>query len=860
MVRLFEGRGLDQVRFPLGGIGTGTVSLGGRGELRDWEIWNHPGKGKDLPYTFFALWARPEGGGEATARVLEARQGLPYAGGHGIPTRYAPGLPRLRGARFEATYPVARIVFDDDALPVAATLDAWNPLVPLDVDASSLPVAHFRWTLTNPGPRPVAVSVAFSLLNAAGYDGHAALGNRHAALFGRNENAWRDDGTVRGLRMTTGKYDPGHPQFGSLAVLTPHPDVTFLRRWERAGWWDDLQAFWDDFADDGRLPSDPGPAAGDPSPDGETDVGTLALRATVAPGASVALPFVLAWHVPNLTNTWNGEEAVRGKRLGNAYGARFADAWDAAAFAARDADRLEADTRRFVETMESSTLPPAVLDACTSQIDILRSTTCLQTEDGRFHAFEGCGDTAGCCPMNCTHVWFFAWTVANLFPTLERTMRETDFASNTRPTGDMAFRTLLPLQTGALWEFVPAADGQMGTVLRLYREWTQHGDIEWLRDLWPQAKRSLEFVWSPQNRHGWDADRDGVMEGIQHNTYDIEFCGPNTMVGTIYLAALRAAAEMAGALGEAEDAASYRALAEKGQRGYEALFNGEYYEQRVRFDAATQAERLTRINNGVPLDGNTPRYQYGAGCLSDQLLGQWFALTAGLGYVLDPGHVRSAAAAIHRHNFRRDLTGHASVQRAYALEGEGGLVLCSWPRGGRPRYPFPYSDECWTGIEYEVAALLIHLGLVDEGVEIVEAVRARYDGEKRNPFDEVECGHHYARALASWSVLLALSGVTYSAPDRRLGFAPKLPPPFRCFWSTGGAWGSYAWEATGEQRIEVRGGALTLSRLELAGSGARHTVSVDGEGAATAAATGEQGVLVFDPSLSLAAGHTLTMA
>jgi hypothetical protein len=475
MVRTFEGRRLDQVRFPLGGIGTGTVSLGGRGELRDWEIWNHPGKGKDLPYTFFALWARPEGGGEATARVLEARQGPPYAGGHGIPTRYAPGLPRLRGARFEATYPVARIVFDDDALPVAATLDAWNPLVPLDVDASALPVAHFRWTLTNPGLRPVAVSVAFSLLNAAGYDGHAALGNRHAALFGRNENAWRDDGTVRGLRMTTGKYDPGHPQFGSLAVLTPHPDVTFLRRWERAGWWDDLQAFWDDFADDGRLPSDPGPAAGDPSPDGETDVGTLALRATVAPGASVALPFVLAWHVPNLTNTWNGEEAVRGqaprerlrgalrRRLGRrgvrrprrrpagSGHAPFRGNHGIVHAAARGARRLHVADRHPA----LHDLPPNRGRPLPRLRGLWRHRRLLSHE---LHAcLELCVDAR------------------QLFPSLERTMRETDFASNTRPTGDMAFRTLLPLQTGALWEFVPAADGQMGTVLRLYREWTQHG-------------------------------------------------------------------------------------------------------------------------------------------------------------------------------------------------------------------------------------------------------------------------------------------------------------------------------------------------------------------------------------------------
>ncbi len=859
MVRTFEGAALAQVRFPLGGIGTGCVSLGGRGELRDWEIWNHPGKGKDLPYTFFALWARPEGG-ESVARILEARQMPPFTGSAGVPTRYAPGLPRLRAARFEATYPVARIGFEDESLPVTATLDAWNPMVPLDVDASALPVAHFRWTLTNPGPAPVEVSVALSLLNAAGYDGHASLGNRRHALFGQNRNTWRDENDVRGLFMTTDKYAPDHVQFGSLALLTPHTDTTYLLRWERAGWWDDLQAFWDDFREDGLLPSDP--TTGDLSPDNETDVGTLALRAVIAPGQSVTLPFVLAWHFPNLTNTWNGEEAVKGKRLGSAYGKRFADAWDAGAFAVREAERLEQETQRFVSTLEESTLPPAVLDACTSQMDILRSPTCLHTEDGRFHAFEGCNDTSGCCPMNCTHVWNYEMTLAHLYPVLERTMRDTDFGANTRPTGEQAFRTLLPLQSGALWGFVPAADGQMGGILKLYREWRLSGDSEWLRALWPQAKRALEFAWSPQNRHGWDADKDGVMEGIQHNTYDIEFCGPNTMVGGLYLAALRAAAVMADTVGDAAAGNEYRALAERGAAAYDTLFNGEYYEQRVQFDRQTQADRLTKINAGVPLDGDEPRYQYGPGCLSDQLLGQWFAHCVGLGHLLPAEHVASAAAAIHRHNFRRNLSEHHNVQRVYAVNDEGGLILCTWPRGDRPRYPFPYYAEVWTGFEYEVAALLIFEGYVEEGLEIVQAARARHDGIARNPFDEFECGHHYARALSSWSLLLALSGYRYDAPAQSLAFAPRIhQEEFRCFFSAGTAWGLFTQTHSGstyEATVEIRGGSLTLRELRLPMlAGEEAAVTVDG---ATVEASVSDGILSFSAPVALSAGQTLRLS
>jgi uncharacterized protein (DUF608 family) len=481
--RTFTGPSLAEVAFPLGGIGTGTVSLGGRGQLRDWEIFNRPGKGKVLPYTFFSLWARSEGGA-AVARVLERRLLPPYAAGSGLPPASVCGLPRLEEARFRGEYPFAWIEFEDDTLPLVVRLEAFNPFIPGEADASGQPVAIFRWTLENPGTTSVGATVAFSLMNAAGYDGRAALGNRHSGLFGQNRNEWVDAGALRGLQMTTAKYDSQHPQFGSLAVATDWPETTYLVRWERAGWWDDLQAFWDDFSHDGRLANQ---AASDPSPDNQTDVGTLGLVAKVEPGQAVTLPFVLAWHFPNLTNYWNGEEQVKGKSIGNYYATRSADAWEAAAQAMADLPAQEKRTRQFHATLFESTLPAHVLDAVSSQASIIRTTTCLRTADGRFNAFEGCNDNAGCCPMNCTHVWNYEQSLAHLFPELERTMRETDFGHNTLDDGRMPFRTLLPLQEGVFWGgwggTVAAADGQMGCVLKLYREWRYSNDTAFLRRL-----------------------------------------------------------------------------------------------------------------------------------------------------------------------------------------------------------------------------------------------------------------------------------------------------------------------------------------------------------------------------------------
>jgi uncharacterized protein (DUF608 family) len=786
--RTFEGARLREIAFPIGGIGTGTVSLGGRGQLRDWEIFNRPGKGKHLPYTFFTLWSRRENG-PAVARVLEARLQPAYGGVFGAPAHLASGLPRLASARFVGAYPFARIELDDEALPLQVSLEAFNPFIPGNPEDSGIPVAIFLWALSNVGPQPAQATVALSLMNSIGYDGLAPLFSRRGHLYGQNLNRVVDEGPLRGLHMSSARCGPEDARFGTMALATLWPQITACAHWERADWFDDIQRFWEDFSDDGRLePSDE-----TPSPDNETDIGTLGLVASVAPGETVRLPFLLAWHFPNRENYWNFEEAVRGKRVGNEYTSRFADAWDAARYTAENLAWLESQTRLFHDTLFQSTLPDYVLDAVSSQMSTMRTETCFRTADGRFHAFEGCADSVGCCPLNCTHVWNYAQTPAFLFPQLERSARRTDFASNTRADGDMAFRTLIPL-TDVLWEHAPAADGQMGTVLRLYREWQISGDEAFLRELWPQAKRALEFAWV-----SWDRDRDGLMEGEQHNTYDIEFYGPNPLTGVLYLGALRAGEEMARALGEEAAEEEYRRVYERGRQGMEErLWNGEYYVQRLD-------------------DVDEHRYQFGEGCLSDQLVGQWLASVVGLGHLLPEDRIRQALASIYRYNFRTGLSDHVNPQRVFALNDEAGLLLCSWPRGGQPRYPFPYVHEVFTGIEYQVAAHLIYEGMVEEGLTLVRCARERYDGERRNPWDEIECGHHYARAMSSWSLLLALSGCLHSAPNRSLTFAPRLQPEdFRCFFTAGEAWGSYAQRLDGRQqvhRLDLCWGRLTLERL-----------------------------------------------
>ncbi len=830
--RVFEEPFLSEIAFPLGGIGTGTVSLGGRGNLRDWEIANRPDKGRDLDNTFFALWCR-EQGAEARTMILESELAPPYRGAFGIPRGRLPGMPRFREGRFLGSYPFARLELSDPRVPLEVSLECFNPFIPGNDKDSGIPVAIFYWHLKNRSNSVVDATVMASLQNMAGVD-----------TLGQNLNRFVDAGALRGLHMTTRKVPADHADFGSLALATVHTDITYTSRWDRGEWFDAQSLFWDDFSKDGRLET---VAESDPSPENRTDVGSLGGLLRLAPGEVKTIPFVLSWYFPNRQNYWGeeifGYDADRsGPIIGNYYQQHFDDAWDVARYTTENLARLERETRLFHDALFSTTAPPEILDAVSSQSSIIRTETCFRTKDGTFYAFEGTGDDHGCCPLNCTHVWNYEQTLAFLFPALERTMREVDFGHNTEDDGFMVFRSRIPLGTPK-WDFPhAAADGQMGTVVKLYREWQLSGDFEFLTRLWPKAKAALEFAWRDS-----DPDRDGVMEGVQHNTYDIEFHGPNPMMGAIYLTALQCASEMARAVGDDSAGETYARLAEQGRGALDReTWNGEYYVQA--FDRAQEE-----------------KYQVGAGCLSDQLLGQWMAHVAGLGHVLPEEHVKSAIHAVYRHNFKETLEDHANPQRIYALGDEGGLLLCSWPRGMRPLLPFVYSDEVWTGIEYQVAAHLIYEGYVDEGVRIVRAVRNRYDGQRRNPWNEVECGNHYARALASWSLLLALSGFHYSAPEKRMGFAPKSEEGrFVSFWSAEPGFGLYEQERTAttcEVTLKLLyGSGLELEAIDLpvVSAAVEVEVSLDGvKRAANALVENGKTRVQFDEAARLAAGSEL---
>ena len=806
--RVFTGRRLTAIAFPLGGVCAGCVSLGGRGQLRDWEIFNRPDKGNAPSYAFPAIWARA-GNRKPVARVLESRIQPPFEGSSGLGARNAPGLTRLDSAIFTGEFPLARIDFSDSALPVQVSLEAFSPFIPHSPDESGLPVAILRYRVTNPGAASAEVSIAWSIDNPTGRTDAADT----------RINEYKTSERLAGILMTSPELPANHALKGSfvLSVLDfGGARVTHLRGWERGRWWNSPMFFWDDFSTDGEL----GRESKDPG-----TVGALSLGCTIAPGAHADYTFLLAWHFPNRTPRrcgWSSAPGDEDTLIGNHYATRFHDAWAAAEYAATHLDSLERKTRRFAAALRDSTIPAAIKDAASANLSTLVTPVCFRTADGEFHGFEGADDHAGCCHGSCAHVWNYETATAHLFPSFARSLRGSAFGYQLDNAGGIRFRERLP-HRGDSFGFA-AADGQMGQIMHAYLDWLLSGDTAWLREMWPRIKKAIEFAWVPG---GWDANKDGVLEGVQHNTYDVEFYGPNPQCGIYYLGALRAGEEMARAAGEAASAAEYRSLFERGSQWIDAnLFNGEFYIQKIRGIAKDKIAPNLRGDMGSA-NSEIPEYQVGGGCLVDQLIGQCLAEVAGLGPLVSPANIRKTLESIWRYNYKRTLIGHDNVERTYVLNDEPALMVCDYGKAERPHVPFPYYAESWTGLEYLVAAHLLFAGMTREGVEAVHNVRARYDGERRNPWNEPECGHHYARAMSSWSTLLAASGFRYHGGQQSVVI--QAAPGFRCFWSTGTGWGVFRVTAAGAT-LRVDHGTLAVLTATVNGkNSAPHATIVEGQ-------------------------------
>ena len=546
---------------------------------------------------------------------------------------------------------------------------------------------------------------------------------------------------------------------------------------------------------DSGLASDPAAE----KPFGQKLCGAVGRRLSLEAGKEAAVTFVVTWHFPNL----------KMKDGGRFYGTRFQSAAEVARHVAANFDALYRQTRLWRDTWYDSTLPYWFLDRTFLNTSILATSTAHRFKTGRFYGWEG----VGCCEGTCTHVWHYAHAVARLFPELERDLRRrTDFGTAMDPASGVINHR----GEGAGL----AVDGQAGCILRAYREHQMSADGAFLKELWPRIKAAMGCLVRMDKG-------EGIIEGGQHNTLDQPWFGKIAWLSSLYIAAARACEEMAGEVGDDGFGRQMREIVGRGSKNIDReLFNGEYYIQ-------------------VPDKDHAKTVGSHNGCEIDQVFGQSWAWQVGLGRILGEANVKKALASLWKYNFTPDVGPWREKNkpgRWYAMAGEGGLLMCSWPKGDAARVQTGfdyYFNECMTGFEYQAAGHMIWEGMVQEGLAVARAIHDRYHASRRNPWNEVECGDHYARAMASYGVYLAACGYEYHGPKGHLAFAPRLAADdFRAAFTTAEGWGSFSQkreDKTQRAAIDLKSGRLRLKTLALAlADGAKPTkvsVTVGGKAA-----------------------------
>ncbi len=766
---------LKYIGMPVGGIGCGTVYLSGDGRLYVWDIWSDGHQGVvpntiPLPDGFPGFRGVEEvpvwcGSNYMRPPTVEA---FPPSFSQGFGLRLQDGTFRKfesadwASVEFTGRWPVGSVLYQDAACPIRAKLHAYSPFIPLNVDDSSIPVTVMRYELTNASDRPVSAELVGWLENMS----HAEDKNAEG-VFSSNP------------RLTTLSH--------ACTMQVPDPVTQWGEVGESPGVHEGTMAL--SFLGAGERTA-------------VDQVPGISAAVRLQPGESREFTFLISWHFPVVRIA--EDYSWRTIACENEYAARFADAEAAAAYTAEHFERLSSQTQLWVNTWNDSTLPQWLLDRTIVTADTLQTANCNLLADGkggRFWAWEG----IRLCHGTCTHVWHYAQAAARLFPALERNLREkTDYGSAQQPDGLVPFRgTIEAGEDGGI-----AIDGQCGTVLRSYREHLLSADDSFLKTCWPKIRLALEYLIDFDRN---DGNLDGLLHGQQHNTLDAAWYGKVPAISSLYIASLRAGAAMAERMGDAAFEGLCRGLYEKGRRNIEKLYNGEYYVQEE--------------------DSNHPEaIGVGPGVYIDQVIGQFWANQLGLGRLYDEEHIRSALNALWKHNFVPDVMAFRETFRKgryYAWEGDAGLIMCSWPNGGLKddfmnHWQYDYFNECMTGFEYQAAAHMVAEGtpeLVTQGLAVTRAVHDRYAPAKRNPYNEIECSDHYARAMSSYAVFLAACGFEYDGPAGVIGFDPVIHPEhFRAAFTATEGWGTFSQSVGAEEmtaELSVNWGSLSLQSVRL---------------------------------------------
>ncbi len=814
---------LQYIGMPIGGIGSGTVYIGGDGKLWVWDIFNEHHEGV-VPKTLeHRTLTNPHGTGlrerDGANYVSPPAQESPWNFDQGFAVSVTKGDNTVRRTldhegfediTFKGQSPTANINYRDSSLGLSVELEAMTPYIPLDTDRSSYPATIMRYSFRNDSDSELRVT-------AEGWSENPVLqgkAHEHGAHLIHTDYA---GGTGVGF-MSSCEAGPAVDR-ALLEQLPDYGSFSMLCLDEKA-----------------RV-------ADLTTSTTERPVRGVFRDISLAPGETQTVTFIISWYFPNQPGA--GQKKLAGVKRW--YAGRFDDARAVAQGVARSHDELTRLTRLWRDTWYDSSLPHWLLERSLIPANALQTNTSYRFDNGRFWAWEG----VGCCAGTCTHVWHYAQAVGRLFPDLERDLRErTDYGIGFQENGAIHFR--------GEFNNKDAIDGQAGVILRTYREHQMSPNSDFLKCVWPKTKKALQYLIVVDAR---DGEPDGIPAGEQHNTLDAEWYGKIPVLGSLYIAALRAGEEMAGIMGDKEFEATCHRIYEKGQANIIKLFQEDFGFFTQKIDPA-HADAI-----GI-----------GDGCYIDQVMGQWWANQLDLGRLYDGAVIRKALSSLWDYNFcpdvgalRDSIANPQSKGRPYALAGEAGLVMCTWPKGGRQddwekHWQYGYFNECMTGFEYQAAGHMVwesdeQPDLLTKGLAITRSVHDRYHASKRNPYNEIECSDHYARAMAAYGVFLAACGFEYDGPAGHIGFKPRLTDDgrFKSAFTCAEGWGSFEQEGA-KADIAIRYGSLTLKSLSLRSKHRVRSLELDtSHGKAVVQQDGDDIDLAFNESITLTAGETLSI-
>lgn len=772
----YSGEYLTGIDFPIGALGGSVIRMNGKAERRWWQIFNNfeerAGSGI-IPNSFFALRTKTK-----DATVVKTLQ-----------TSWVGAFPAMDSLSFQGEYPLGWYNFDDDELPVDVSLEAYNPLIPMDLKNSAIPCAIFRIKVKNTSSEKVTVHLLATQQNAVGFTGYDTIvgpNSRSAKGYGQNKNTIFTRTDKTSLQMTGNK--------GSMQLSAYADEVSYTASWKN------LTSLYNDFSDDGKLTGDK--TASSPGK-GKTIDGALATGFSLEPREEKTITFVLSWYFPKGTFGRSDIPEWYFIEGGSMYENWWTDANEVDNYVAENFDYLNATTKLYHETMYASTIPRYVLDRITSNISVLKSPTSFWTKEGYFGIWESTSNQEEWYG-NCKHVIHYAQGHARLYPELARTLRKQDLNTLTE-------EGLLPSRDG---ELKNAIDGHFGSILGVYREHLLSDNNDFLSEAWPRTKKAMDYAIST-----FDSDHDGMMSGSYHNTLDCNVSGTSPWIGSLYMAAMKAGEKMATIMGETETARAYNKIWTTGIENQ----NTELWSDSLGY----YIEKTENLPNTLVM-GNAVSI--------DMFLGQWWSNQLNLGQIYPLDSTKKGLSKIYTTNkFTDKGEGYFPDFRDFLGTGDTGWQMFVHP-DKIPDNSIRYFSEVMSGFEYAAAATMLQNGMTQEGLEMVKAISARYDGRLRaegevqmakystvfgsgSPFGEDECGDFYARAMSSWSVLLALQGYIYDGPQQTIGFKPVLEPENHAsFFTTSAAWGLFSQTQTQSVQtadIEMKFGTSQIKNILL---------------------------------------------